>query len=273
MTASSSLLTVAALVAVLDELAAFALAESWDNVGLMAGDPTRQVEGVMVALDPTEEVLDEAVANGCNVIVTHHPLIFKPLSVVRLDQPLGRLLGRSLAAGVAMVACHTNLDLVGGGVNDVLAERFGLGETSPLSGADGEAGFGRIGSLSEPLAGREMLARMAQILELEALTYAGVLPETVERLAVCGGSGSELAEAAQRLGAQMYLTAEVKHSTARWAEAAGFCVVDGGHFATENLVVPEFAALVQRTLAARKHEVEVRVAKRQQNPWHHFIVG
>ncbi|MDH3394422.1 MAG: Nif3-like dinuclear metal center hexameric protein, partial [Desulfobulbaceae bacterium] len=190
------------------------------------------------------------------------------------DQPIGRLLGRSLAAGVAMIACHTNLDLVGGGVNDVLAERFGLNETQPLSGgADGEMGFGRVGDLSEPLAGREMLARITQILEVEALTYAGALPETVEKLAVCGGSGSELAESAQRLGAQMYITGEVKHSTARWAEAAGFCVVDGGHFATENLVMPEFVALLQRTLADRNIGVDVTVAKRQSNPWNHFVVG
>ncbi|MDH3393529.1 MAG: Nif3-like dinuclear metal center hexameric protein, partial [Desulfobulbaceae bacterium] len=117
---SSAPCDVGALVSVLNELAAFSLAESWDNVGLLAGDPAQQVRGILVALDPTEEVLDEAVANGCNVIITHHPLIFKPLKAVRLDQPIGRLLGRSLAAGVAMIACHTNLDLVGGGVNDVL---------------------------------------------------------------------------------------------------------------------------------------------------------
>lgn len=267
-------LDVAGLVSVLDELAAFALAESWDNVGLMAGDPAQQVGAILVALDPTEEVLEEAVANGCNVVVTHHPLIFKPLKALRIDQPVGRLLARSLAAGVSMIACHTNLDLVGGGVNDVLAERFGLRETLPLSGGgDGEAGFGRVGVLPESLTGREMLARMAQIFATEALPYAGVLPETVDKLAVCGGSGSEFAEAAQRLGAQIYVTGEVKHSTARWAEAVGFCVVDGGHFATENPVVPEFAALLQRTLAARNVEVEVRAAQKQRNPWSHFIVG
>ena len=273
MTRSASF-DVGGLVSLLDELAAFALAESWDNVGLMAGDQAQQVDSILVALDPTEEVLDEAVANGCNVVVTHHPLIFKPLKAIRVDQPVGRLLARSLAAGVAMIACHTNLDLVGGGVNDVLAECFGLRKTRSLSGGgDDEAGFGRVGALPEPLTGREMLARMAQVLEAEALPYAGPLPETVEKLAVCGGSGSEFAEAAQRLGAQIYVTGEVKHSTARWAEAAEFCVVDGGHFATENMVVPEFASLLQRTLTDRNVEVEVRVAKRQRNPWNHFIVG
>lgn len=263
-----------ALVSVLDELAAFALAESWDNVGLMAGDPKQRVDSIAVALDPTEEVLDEAVANGCNVIVTHHPLIFKPLKSLRTDQPVGRLLAKAMAAGVAVIACHTNLDLVGGGVNDVLAARFGLQDTRSLDTAgDGQMGFGRIGMLSAPLSGPKMLAQLAQILDVDALAYAGPLPESVDTLAVCGGSGSELAEAAYRLGAQMYVTGEVKHSTARWAEAAGFCVVDGGHFATENPVIPEFAALLQRTLADRNIKVDVLTAKAQRNPFSHYIRG
>lgn len=268
----SASLNVGGLVSLLDELAAFALAESWDNVGLMAGDPAQPVGSILVALDPTEDVLVEAVDNGCNVIVTHHPLIFKPLKAIRTDQPTGRLLTRLLKAEVAMVACHTNLDLVGGGVNDVLAQRFNLLNTSSLGSiADGESGFGRIGDLPEPLSGPEMLARIAEILGVAALTYAGPLPELVGKLAVCGGSGSEFAEAAHQLGAQIYITGEVKHSTARWAEAAGLCVVDGGHFATEKPVVPEFAALLQRTLTQRNIEVEVRAAQTQQNPFTHFI--
>lgn len=261
-----------ALVSVLDELAAFTLAESWDNVGLMAGDPAQQVGSILVALDPTEEVLAEAMTTGCNVIVTHHPLIFKPLKSIRTDQPVGRLLARAMAAGVSLIACHTNLDVVGGGVNDVLAQRFGLRDTRPLQGGvDCEVGLGRIGTLPKPLSGSEMLAQLAQTLGVDALAYAGPLPDNVDTLAVCGGSGSELTESAYGLGAQMYVTGEVKHSTARWAEAAGFCVVDGGHFATENPVVPEFAALLQRTLADRNIELEVRAAKAQRNPFTHFI--
>ncbi|MDH3359608.1 MAG: Nif3-like dinuclear metal center hexameric protein [Desulfobulbaceae bacterium] len=262
------------LVSVLDELAAFALAESWDNVGLMAGDPGQKVGSILVALDPTEDVLAEAVATGCNVIVTHHPLIFKPLKSLRIDQPVGRLLSRAMAAGVSLVACHTNLDVVGGGVNDVLAARFGLRDTRPLDSAgDGAMGFGRVGTLPKPVSGSEMLAQLLQALDVDALSYAGPLPDSVDTLAVCGGSGSELAESAYRLGAQMFVTGEVKHSTARWAEAAGFCVVDGGHFATENPVIPEFVALLQRTLADRNYEVEVRAAKEQQNPFKHFARG
>ncbi|MDH4321078.1 MAG: Nif3-like dinuclear metal center hexameric protein [Desulfobulbaceae bacterium] len=270
----SAVLDVRTLVAVLDELAAFSLAESWDNVGLMAGDPAQRVRAIMVALDPTEEVLDEAVANGCNVLVTHHPLIFKPLKSLRTDELVGRLLMRAMVAGIAVIACHTNLDLAGGGVNDVLARRLGLRDARPLGGDVGDGGgFGRIGSLPEPVPGQEMLVRIAQLLGVAALAYAGPLPSVVSMLGVCGGSGSELATDMHRLGAQMYVTGEVKHSTARWAEAVGFCVVDGGHFATENPVVPEFAALVQRTLAGRGLAIAVRAATAQGNPFTHFFAG
>lgn len=267
MTAAASL-DVAGLVSVLDELAAFSLAEGWDNVGLMVGDPAQRVGSILVALDPTEEVLDEAMANGCNVIVTHHPLIFKPLKSIRTDQPLGRILTRAMSAGVALIACHTNLDLAEGGVNDVLAALFGLQGVRSLAGEDG---FGRIGGLPKPVSGREMMARMAEVLGVEVLPYAGALPEAVDTIAVCGGSGSDLAEMAYGMGAQMYVTGEVKHSVARWAEAAGFCIVDGGHFATEYPVVPAFTGLLQQTFAGRKIAVEVKAATVQRNPFKYFI--
>ncbi len=265
--------TVNDLLAALDGIAAFALAESWDNVGLLAGDASTPVRGILVALDPTEEMVDEALASGANVLVTHHPVIFQPLKAVRTDTPAGRLLAKALAAGVALIACHTNLDLVGGGVNDVLAARLGLVEIRPLADrADAEHAFGRLGRLTAALPGREVLARVARLLGVEVLAVAGPVPETVRTVAVCGGSGSELAETAWRAGAELYLTAEVKHSTARWAEATGLCVVDGGHFATENVVVGEFAALLKRAVA-REGEIEVRAAEAQRSPFFHFIVS
>ncbi|MDH5297957.1 MAG: Nif3-like dinuclear metal center hexameric protein, partial [Desulfobulbaceae bacterium] len=210
--------TVGDLLSALDEIAPFSLAESWDNVGLLAGDPGEPVGGILVALDPTEEVLVEAVAGDCNVVVTHHPPIFKAFKSIRTDLPEGRLLAGALAAKVALIACHTNLDRAGGGVNDVLARRLGLEDIRPLAGSGPEApGFGRLGTLPAPVAGEEMLAQVARALAVETLSYAGPLPATVQRVAVCGGSGSELAEEAHRQGAQLFLTAEVKHSTARWA--------------------------------------------------------
>jgi putative NIF3 family GTP cyclohydrolase 1 type 2 len=98
------------LLEILDEIAAFGLAEEWDNVGLMLGEPNRSIKGVLVALDPTEEILAEADDVGADCIITHHPLIFNPLRAIYTDQPMGRFLRRALESEISVIGCHTNLD-------------------------------------------------------------------------------------------------------------------------------------------------------------------
>lgn len=258
------------LLDLLEEMASFGLAEAWDNVGLMVGGRSREVSGILVALDPTEGVLSEAIDSGLNVIITHHPLIFNPLKTVDTGQPAGRFLEKALGHSISVIGCHTNLDQAPGGVNDSLAGLLGLEETRPLtmnSQDPGSVGFGRLGCFAAPLTGSDFLKHLAAVLGLSGLEVAGRLPETVERVAVCGGSGSDLAETARLMGAQVYVTAEVKHATARWAEACGFCVVDGTHFATENPVVPVLANHLRRALTERGIELEVRETAAQRSPF------
>lgn len=262
-------LTTRDLLAALDHLAPFALAESWDNVGLMVGAPDHVVTGILVGLDPTESLLDEALALGANTIVTHHPLLFKPAKTIRTDQPLGRTIAKALGSGLNLIACHTNLDVIADGVSDLLAQRLGLTDCQPLeiTGAATDRGFGRIGTLNQPMAGDRLLATLCAVLHCPALLVAGPLPPTVARVAVCGGSGSELAEKARDLGAQIYISAEIKHSTARWAEMAGFCLVDAGHFATENCITEAFAHRIAATLGATGHSVPVTATTALQPPF------
>jgi putative NIF3 family GTP cyclohydrolase 1 type 2 len=108
------------------------------------------------------------------------------------------------------------------------------------------------------------------VLEVEAVRIAGVVPEKIITVAVCGGSGSELAEMAMKAGAQVFITGEVKHSTARWAEGAGFCVIDGGHYATENLVVPGLVRSIVEGCSSRGAEVEVVATKQQTSPFRFY---
>jgi dinuclear metal center YbgI/SA1388 family protein len=126
-------LTVKNLLANLDKIAAFGLAEKWDNVGLMLGDPDQEIQGILVALDPTEEVLAEAKECGADCIISHHPLIFTPLKAIYTNQPLGRFLRRALENEISVIGCHTNLDQAVGGVNDVLASSLGMVESSVLA--------------------------------------------------------------------------------------------------------------------------------------------
>ena len=258
---------------VLDELAASSLAEAWDNVGLMVGDPTQIVSGVLIALDPTEAVLDEALERGLNTIVTHHPLIFQALKAVRVDQPLGRVLAKAITHGLAVIGCHTNLDKVDGGVSEALAVGLGLIEITPLLVETGAAagqghvpGFGRHGRFPVPKSKAVFLKDLAAALELEVIAVVGHLPERISTVAVCGGSGSDLAESARAAGVQVYITGEVKHSTARWAEACDFCIIDAGHYASENPVVPALAAVLQKTGAVRGWGIDIVATARQRNP-------
>jgi dinuclear metal center YbgI/SA1388 family protein len=261
------------LLEILDEIAAFGLAEEWDNVGLMLGEPNRSIKGVLVALDPTEEILAEADDVGADCIITHHPLIFNPLRAIYTDQPMGRFLRRALESEISVIGCHTNLDQSPGGVNDVLASSLGMQDSRPLVPAEklpagsAAAGFGRVGRLADPLSPEAFIGYLCDFFKLPVLRVAGKLPEEINTVAVCGGSGSDLAAAAYASGAQVYVTGEVKHSTARWAEAAGFCIIDAGHFATENPVVESLVEILQSVFAEKDINIPVLPSAKQQNPF------
>lgn len=261
---------------VLNGIAEFDLAESWDNVGLMVGDPEMHVSAILVALDPTKSVVDEAVVRGCNVLVAHHPLIFEPVKSLRTDRHPGKTIAGALAAGVAVVSCHTNLDVVPDGVSDQLAVKLGLVDTRPLTGETESSegcgiGFGRIGRLAQPLPGGRFLDGLLADLGVDAVGVVGRLPALIETVAVCGGSGSSLVEIAKTAGAQVYVSGEIKHSTARWAEAEGFCLLDCGHYATEQMVVPALVKRLQSELAKRGSEISVMATGEEIGPIRHYM--
>jgi dinuclear metal center YbgI/SA1388 family protein len=267
-------LSVKDLLQTLDNIAAFGLAEQWDNVGLMVGDPDHLIQGILVALDPTEEVLAETIDCGADCIITHHPLIFNPIKAIYTNQPLGRFLSQALKNEISIIGCHTNLDQSIGGVNDVLASSLGMVETKPLApniqnhdAAASEIGFGRVGRLAKTLSRKAFIEKLCLFFNLPALRVAGQIPEKISKVAVCGGSGSDLAEAAFAGGAEVYITGEVKHSTARWAEASSFCIIDAGHFATEKPVVESLVSTLEEVLAEKRINIPVKSSAKQQNPF------
>ncbi|MFA6283967.1 MAG: Nif3-like dinuclear metal center hexameric protein [Desulfurivibrionaceae bacterium] len=260
-----------ALLSILNSIAPFAMAEPWDNVGLMAGDPDQQVNGILVGLDPTEALIHEALSLNLNTIITHHPLIFHPLKTIRTNTPLGRMLKTALGHNLSLIACHTNLDLIAAGVSNALAEKIGLHDTRPLTGqepaaSDQKPGFGKIGTLPAPLPAGQFLSLLLTALNTPGIRLAGSLPESIHTVALCGGSGSDLAETAWAMGAQVYITGEVKHSVARWAEAAGFCVIDAGHYPTENLIVPVLAEILKKSCADSGFAPAIATTAQQDDP-------
>ncbi len=250
--------------------APFQLAESWDNVGLLIGNPEQPVTGVIAGLDPTNELVDEAISSGCNTIITHHPVIFKPLTSINTGTPEGKLLQKVLSHNIAIIGCHTNFDSAEEGVSDVLGQRLGLSNLQPLiasPGAPDGTGLGRIGSYVVSLTADTFTKRLLAALELEGVQMTGPLPEAITTVAVCGGSGSDFAKTAFQQGADVYISAEIKHSTAIWARENEFCIVDGTHYATEK---PAVALLVKRLLQANETEgwnIHVQQSVNEKHPF------
>ena len=247
-----------------------ALAESWDAVGLVCGDPDEPVRRVVFAVDPTSAVVDDVVAAGAELLVTHHPLLLTPVHGVPTDDPKGRLVHRLIRARAGLVVAHTNADRAPeSGVNDALAGVLGLRDAVPLEPADGDprAGLGRVGDLESAVTLREFAARAAAVLPatVGGVRAAGDPDRLVRRVAVCGGSGGSLFSAAAEARADVFLTSDLKHHPVSEAmESSGPALCDVAHFASEWPWLPVAADVLHRDLSGR---VEVAVSRRRTDPW------
>jgi len=241
------------------------LAMDWDNVGLLVGFPDRAVQKVLVALDITEEVVQEAAEVGAALIVAHHPVMncaWEKVQTVRDDTVQGRILIKLLTSGISGICMHTNLDAAAGGVNDALAERLGLMEVGQLcqDGVDGEGrpyGIGRVGTVSGFQDARDFAAFVQKTLNAQGLRLEDA-GKPVRRVAVGGGAcGGMLSDAAAK-SCDTFVTADVKYDVFLTARAMGINLIDAGHFSTEDVVSP---VLVQ-WLGERFPEIEVLRSQR-----------
>lgn len=240
---------------VLDALAPQALAMDWDNCGLQVGSRNREVNRVLVALDPFEEVCREAEEMDAELIVTHHPLFFPSASCISEDTAQGRAASMLIRGGRTLYSCHTNLDLAKGGVNDRLAQVLGLQDVEPI-GAEGLLRRGTV----EPQPLEQFLGSVRNALGCPGLRYCdGGRP--CARIAVGGGAcGSELQEAVNS-GCDTFVTADIKYNQFWDAQDLGISLIDAGHFYTENPV----CAVLAHTLRRAFPELEVRISQKHRD--------
>lgn len=263
------------LVAV-EELWPESLAEDWDKVGLVVGNPDAEVDRIMFAVDPTLEVIDEALEWGAKLLVTHHPLLLKGVHSVAATSGKGRAIHRLIEGGCALLTVHTNGDSAVGGVSDVLADAIGLSEVRPLMPARHglvEEGIGRVGLLPEAEKLGELAARI--FLQLPAVAggvrVAGDKDTLVRKVAVCGGAGDSLFEAVRASGADVYVTADLRHHPA--SEARGVRadmtpnLIDMSHFASEWLWLPAAAEALGTVLSDQGFEAALAVSQINTDPW------
>jgi dinuclear metal center YbgI/SA1388 family protein len=251
-------------------------AEAWDAPGLVTGDPEASVSRVLLAVDAVAATVDEAVDSGAELLLTHHPLLLRGVTSVAEDRYKGALLARLIRGGCALIAAHTNADVVEDGTSAVLAERLGLVHATPIvPGADPARGLGRVGRLGKPTTLGAFARGLADLLPPTAtgVRVSGAYDARVETVALCGGAGdSLLADPAVR-AADVYVTADLRHHPASEAReqallGGGPALVDVSHWASEWLWLDRAA----EQLRAAHPDLELVVSELRTDPWDFQVV-
>ena len=235
------------------------LQESYDNAGLQCGDPRLEVSRVLTCLDVTEATVEEAHRRGCQLVVSHHPLLFRGVKCIDPTRDyISRTLMLAIRYGIGIYAAHTNLDRARGGINDALASMLELTDVQPMSDC------GVWGRLPLPMTAAELLSHISQHLGDATLRYNAEAITDPERklstLALCGGSAAEFAAEAEQLGADAYLTGEIRYHD--FFGHPSILLIEAGHFETEQHAPTLLSHIIQRALP----EVECRVADAHHSP-------
>lgn len=232
-------LTIKDIDKIMEEYAPSNFKESYDNVGLMIGDKKAKVSSILVALDCTLNVIEEAKKKECNLIFTHHPLLFKKPTNITTDTLLGKKIIQIIKNEINVYSSHTNLDSVKGGINDIIMQLLGFDkyETIELSDKrkddDCSTGIGRIALLDEPIRLCDMCDSIKQSLNIPLLRYSGDDTIKLKKIAVINGSGQDYFSEAKRLGADCIITGDTTYHYVSDLEEEGIPIIDAGHFGTE----------------------------------------
>lgn len=251
-----SLVTVKDIVELLEEIIPASLAAEWDNVGLMLGRRTSEVRRVLLALDITKETVQQAIDYKADLIITHHPAIFRKLASITDTDWQQDLLLTLAENNIAVFSAHTNLDCVAGGVNDVLVKKLRLQDDDVL---DELTGLGRIGNISKISNLSEFAIFVKEKLQANYVVV-GDAGKKVCKVAVCGGAGDDLIDIALAKGADTLITGDVKYHSAQKAVFSGLNVIDAGHQSTELPVLDCLADRLSLRFAEKSWSVNLKVA-------------
>ena len=218
----------------LEKIAPLSYQTDYDNAGIQVGDPQVTSTGALITLDITKPVLQEAVQHGYNLVIAHHPLIFRPLSQITTRHAVTRTIIYAIQHQLTLYATHTNFDHVAQGTNQILGQKLGLSDLRILAplGNDPHVGAGMIGTLPTPLPSEKFLEHVKKSLGIPLLRYTSPPRDTIQKVAICGGSGSSLLPHAARAHVDAFVTADIKYHQFFDAEDS-FMLVDVGHYESE----------------------------------------
>lgn len=251
------------IIAILDRLAPEEAAEPWDSVGLQVGSRSRTVSRLLLALEITGTVVGEAEKLGADMIVTHHPLFFRPVARIDEDEPTGCLAARLIRMNMAVYAAHTNLDKAEGGVNDQLIRALGVEDAVRTAGQP----FLRVGALPRAVSGARFAGYVAARLSSANVRTVGAAPDAVRRIAVGSGASGDIIEAAAQSGADAFVVGEVKYHQALEALERGQYCVEAGHFETEWPVMAFLKRHLQKALDDLQYKVDIKLSETNGSPF------
>lgn len=225
------------------------LAYDWDNVGLLCGDKEKEINMVLVTLDTNVNVVKEAIDAGADMIVSHHPILLGGIKRIDYSDPTGQMLRLLIENNIPVFAAHTNMDTAKGGINDALSKLFGLTDVKVLEQRteNAEAGLGRYGKLKTPVKLSELAELTKKNLKTPRVRVSGDLNSMISTLAVASGSCSEVIPLANALGCDAIITGDMKYHNAIDNTESGICIIDAGHYPTENIVMDIFADILKNT--------------------------
>ena len=238
--------------------------EEWDNSGMQVGDTGRDVSSVLLTTDITEDVVHEAVALGCQLIISHHPLLFHGLKQVCGQSAQARVVELAIKQDIAIYSAHTNLDSVVGGINTRLAEKLGLTGVSGLV----VSGLGAIGKLPQSMLYADFIGHICEVLDCTYIRYTRPAKETIQTVALCGGSGAEFIEEAIAQGADVYLTADVKYHEFQDADGR-IGLIDIDHWISERHAREIFRDIIAplgiKCIISKQDKTPIQVWQKQKN--------
>lgn len=230
----------------------------WDNVGLLVGREDKEIQKIYIALDATDEAIEEAIANGADMLLTHHPMIFKGMKRVTQEDFIGRRIIRLIQNDMVYYAMHTNFDVMG--MADLAADYLGISDTRVLEitsvSKTGEEGIGRYGSLKKEMTVRECCEEVKQAFSLENVKVFGDLERKVKTAAISPGSGKSVISNALQAGVDVLITGDIDHHEGIDAVAQNMTVIDAGHYGVEHIFIPYMEQYLKRE--AKELEIAVQ---------------
>ncbi|MCY6371800.1 Nif3-like dinuclear metal center hexameric protein [Clostridium ganghwense] len=258
---------------IMEEFAPIKFKESYDNVGLMVGDSNEEVTSILVALDCTLKVIEEAKKKKCNLILTHHPLLFRKPSSITTETLFGKKIIELIRNNISVYSSHTNLDSVKGGINDVIMDILGFegSKTIDLSPnretGDNNSGIGRVAELDKNITLKELCCKIKAALGIPYLRYAGEDSMTIKKIAVINGSGQDYFYSAKKLGADCILTGDTTYHYVSDYSEEGIGIIDAGHFGTEWACIKVVAKKLENRIKEMGFNNDVIISESTKDPY------